>query len=376
MDAPRKDNNSPPVSTNDISAARPGVSSTIPSGTYAERSWGDKYKVKTLHIIRDDLVNYIINFIGSAIFAYKVERSPLQKRFDKAINWSGEQGEKIGIPAIVGRHIGSFFTKTQLLLCGGHAILPFMKYTHDNKKALEFSIGHRLDQFQEFMGHGNAASRRRLKEYKVIKDIFKSKPHELSEDEKALLVKNCIGDNLQFNEHRSTWGHVIKARLGGVAFTTALSIGLGFSNAQKTGPFKVLNFNDQLQAPAGKKIAKHLLDPLPMKIADSQHMGENLFTETIYTLASKLGFDRIEKRQFRKEREAERAAATLALKKDEAALTQTVDSDNNPADNRNYAASIAARPSALDARQKILSEGEKDFRARETVKPEQAIALS
>ena len=339
-----------------------------------QKSWGDKYKEKTLGFVRNVGVNYVVNFLISAVFAYEVEKSAVGAKLNDFAKGVGTQGAKVGIPKEVGQFVGSFITKVQLLMCGGHALLPFMKYTHDNRRALEFGIGHRLDQLQESMGQGNDASKRRLQEFKVVRGLLKTKPHELSEDEKALLAKNCIDEHLRFTERKSSWNHVLKARLGGVAATTSLSVGLALG--QSTGK-SWLNFKGLAKDKVGNYLDTKVIPKIPVigpkiTVPLDNTLGENMFTEVVYTLFSKLGFDRIEKRQLKKELAAEQKAASTQLNKDEKSLEHitVLDEGTGP----DFRASV--KPQTIDTRNRILSEGKKDFRMREASRPQETVALS
>jgi hypothetical protein len=332
-----------------------------------QKSWGDKYKRGTLHFIRDILFNYIINFGTSALFTYAVveTNNPLNRKFNQFIDAAKSN---------VGKQVVEFFTRTQLLLCGGHIILPFMKYMHDNKNGLEFGIGHKLDRLQEMVGRGNAASKRNLAEYKYINDLMKSKPRELSDDDKALLAKHCIGDNLQFDEHRESWKHLIKARATGVAMTTTLGILFGL-----TGKFPEKYQMKTIQEKAGQFLSNKGLNKIPRKIiARPEELGKYVFLELIYTAASKLGFDHMEKRLLKKQELAEAEAAKSELKADKESLPADDIHANEAAGGRGPVSPTAARTTpVLEARRKILESKEQGFLARESAKPaEPGMALS
>lgn len=370
MSAPRddKDRQTMPQGADDLVPPTPAAS--LKPATKEQQSWGDKYKAKALHLFRNVGINYIVNFAISAVFTYKVE-DKVARYFKPAID-RAVAGVNSNLAKASVKFIAEYFTITQLLLCGGHSILPIMKYTHDNRKALEFAVGHRFDQLQELTGNGNAASKQRLEEYKVIKDIFKARPETLSDESKALLAKNGIGDNLQFNEKRSTWGHILKARLGGVATTTALSVGLALGSASGK-PW--LNFDNLATNKAGPIIGQKFIKPVFGRAVDNHNLlGRFTFIELIYTLVSKLGFDRIERKQYIKQQQAEQEAAAHRLVVDEKVLQ--ADSAQDTTSARSHAAAFADRATAQEARSKIVSNGAQDFRARETLKPGEPAAAS
>jgi hypothetical protein len=382
MDVQRQYDDRNATVANAASLSPGGAVSTQQPESSAEKSWGDKYKEKSFSFLRNVLLNYVVNFGISAAFTYKVMKSNWgQKHFGENIpggntvdKFAAQVHDKIKIPPGVTKFVTKYFTIAQLLMFGGHAILPLMKYSHDHKKSMEFVIGHRLDQLQEFTGQGNAASKRRLKEYKVVSDILKARPSELSEQYKALLAKNGIGDNLQFEERPSKWVHILKARLGGVLATTSLSVALGLASSTK---INMLDFEKFAKDKMGEKIGDRVLKPVFGRTVENHKLlGQYVFTELVFTLASKLGFDREERKQFKKQREEEMAAAAEALKRDEKALTQ-LGAESFAAEPQTQFTAQVGRSPAMDARRKILGEGEKDFRARESGKTASpAVAMS
>ena len=228
---------------------------------------------------------------------------------------------------------------------------------------------------QEFTGQGNAASKQRLEEYKVVTDILKSRPKELNDTEKELLAKNSIGDNLQFNEYRTQWKHILKSRLGGVAATTTLGVGLGLAIGTRQ---KWLDFNGFAENKLGKAIGDKVLKPVfGSYVEDHKMLGKYAFIEMLYTAASKLGFDRIERQQFKKRQEEGNGGSRSGFGQGrESALTQQ-GGESYAAEPRTSFAAQTGRAPALDTRRKILEGGERDFRARESVKPgDAAVAIS
>src|SRR5262249_50850830 len=133
-----------------------------------------------------------------------------------------------------------YLTKSQLLLCGGHILLPAVKWMHDHRQRLEFSIGHKLDLAQEFFCHGNEASHRNLKDYERLNDLRETAkqnqkqgnltPVPLNDDDKKLLARNHVDAQLQFVEDPTTWGRVIKARLMGMLGSVIVSMGMALTS--------------------------------------------------------------------------------------------------------------------------------------------------
>jgi hypothetical protein len=360
---------------NAAGASAPPVTAAPQKQNANDKSWGDKYKEKGYHFIRNFLLNYVVNFGISAAFTYKVEKSSWGRKLDSSIKQMADAGqEKLKVPSGLTEFVAKYFTISQLLMFGGHAIVPLMKYSHDHKKGMELVIGHRLDQLQEMSGNGNAASKRRLEEYKVVTDILKARPKELSERDKTLLVKNGIDENLHFNERPSTWGHILKARLGGVLATTSLGVSLGVATAIANKTNKDwLNFNKFAEEKAGKMIAENITKPvLGSHVENHGLLGKFIFIEMIYTLVSKLGFDRIEHIQRKKRHAQEQAAAAAALIKDEKALSQINGESPTQEPRASFAAQVG-RGAPSETRRKIIEEGEKDFRGRESTKPGEAV---
>jgi hypothetical protein len=187
--------NAPPAVTTPASAP----------DTNDEKSWGDKYKHKALGLIRNVGINYIVNAGIATLGTYALFKSPKANGFlQKGIDKIADGAISMGAHKELGNFLGEFLVRTQLLLCGGHILLPPLKSIHDHRKHLEFEVGHKLDVLQETFGRGNAATKRNIAEYSYIKDMLRAKPRTLSDDDKALLAKHCIGDNFQFNEKLET----------------------------------------------------------------------------------------------------------------------------------------------------------------------------
>ncbi len=326
-----------------------------------EQSWGEKYAGKTLHFFRDILVNYIVNFIISALLTFKVLRSKFNKEtIDPFIERTAEKGERHGIPRALTEFIAKFLTRVQLLLCGGHAILPFMHWTHNHRNRLEFRIGHMLDLSQEFFGRGTAASKRSLEEYHHLsslvaigdlnqKQLDPAAPVDpITDEDKALLAKHHINE-LQFEEKTKTAWQSIKARLAGMSVTITLSILMGISSSwAEKGKFnKWMWFEETYEKPSGKWLGKAVFEKLPFvgkglrelessertvagrkvteMVGKSAMLGTFMVDEMIFTAGSKFGFDKMEKRQARKREQEERkkpAPAHGEVKHDEQFLTQ------------------------------------------------------
>lgn len=371
------ENKATPSPVDNATAIPSGQSPAQAQDAATEKSWGDKYKATTFGFGRNVLLNYIINFAISALGTYAFVHTKFYNKtlLPKTEAWTIQLEEKtkslgFKIPNKFSAEIIDFFTITQILLCGGHSILPLMKASHDHRRVLEFQLGHKLDQLQGLLGRGNEASKRNIVEYKYIKDLIKShKPQELTDADKALLAQHHIGDNLQFDEHRKSWWQTIKARLGGVAFTTTMSA--VFATLSYFGEEKKLPWIDVKKGlgKVGEKIGPRLPEGLKhVGINNPSLLGKFMVLELLYTLGSKLGFDRIEKKQARKLEVAERAQAEANLVKDRKELSamgiRPEDADDIQTQ---YAQSPRTSP-ALEARRKLTEGGEKDFRTRETAK--------
>jgi len=359
-----------------------------------EKSWGDKYKHKLHHFVRDILVNYIVNFSISALFTYAIVESGryqnwFKPKLEKGIS---RLSETTHIPKEFAGVVAEFFTVTQLLLCGGHSLLPFMKWSHDNRKSQEFELGHALDELQMKLGRGDAATKQRLEEYKYVKNLFKANnPAELTGDDKKLLAKNGIDDQLQFKENRQTWKQVLKARGLGMSATTTLSFLLATGSFLGRKPdLKWLNVKKEyLQGwghtlgdniPLYKKITKEHINYEEGKlfpVKGYEKLGEYTILELIYTAASKLGFDHMEKRELRKQEQEERTQAEAEITRDKEFLQQSGTRKDDAEDIKTLRTTPSALSPALEARRKIMEDGGKDFRTREASKPpESSMALS
>jgi hypothetical protein len=198
------------------------------------QSWGDRHKHGAYHFVRDWVVNYFINFIGAASITYAFDTSKKGERFnswidEKAVQ-AGKLGPKVHLQEERARGLAKwgikYFTKTQMLLMGGHILLPALKWMRDHERRLEFRLGHLLDLAQEFFGKGNAASKRNIEEYHRVSELvaigkYNRKQRDpiavtLSDQDRAMLAKNLVNEDLCFEERPTTWLKVVKARLWGM----------------------------------------------------------------------------------------------------------------------------------------------------------------
>jgi len=347
----------------------PGTQATERSS----QSWGDKYSGKALHFVRDIAVNYVFNFAISALGTYAVMRSKLNTKYlEPAIEWFVEKGRNISGSAQYdgfSRGIGNFFTRTQILLCGGHSLMPFMKWSHDNKNRLEFWMGDKLDRLQEALGKGNNATKRNIEEHKYVRDLMTAgNSANLTEQDKGLLEKYHVGNNLQFDERRQTWKQVLKARAVGTSYTTALSIVLGLSGKlPKWGQAATYEekFGQAISEKGIKPVLKHLPGNL---IEDPLMLGKNVFLELIYTFFSKLGFDHMEHRLLAKQEAEDAARAAAELKGDKESLAQSDGRGEDAGYGSRFRSGLGARQSASETRKEILNRKEKSFRLGDSMK--------
>ena len=158
-------------------------------------------------------------------------------------------------------------------------LLPPMKFAHDNRNRIEFDMGHRLDQLQDMLGQGNEATKRNLAEYKYISDLLKAKPADLSDKDKTLLAKHSISDNFQFNEHRESWKHVLKARATGVSMTTTLGLLFGATENFKSEKLHMSVIQEKAGELIGSKVLKKVLPA--SWISKPEALGKYVFLELI-----------------------------------------------------------------------------------------------
>ena len=136
MDAPGQDKDKNSPGTN-VSPPPNGSTSAPQVETTGEKSWGDKYKEKSVSFLRNVLLNYVVNFGLSAAFTYKVMKSDWgNKHFGKNVaggntveRFAKNVHAKTAIAPGLTEFVTKYFTITQLLMFGGHAILPLMKYS-------------------------------------------------------------------------------------------------------------------------------------------------------------------------------------------------------------------------------------------------------
>lgn len=334
--------------------------------THSEKSWGDKYKAKTFGFTRNVIINFAINAAIAALGTYAVIKSPANKILQKGVDGIATNAVAIGLHPELGKFLGEFLVRTQLLLCAGHLLVPPLKAMHDNRKHLEFSIGHGIDRLQQSLGHANDATRRNLKEYRHVQMLLATKPDTLSAQDKQLLKKHHINENFEFDEKRETWKHVLIARVLGVASTTSLSAVFAMGSYYG-GPKKLnqpwMNVKETYLKRVGAEYGEKWLGRSLNKIGihDSRTMGELIVLELLYTFASKLGFDYMENRLLEKQghKEVKECHSTIAPQHD------------MPEQDKQESRLASASPT-LEMRRKIVDTAHKDFRSREMIKPSES----
>ncbi len=282
-----------------------------------EQSWGEKYAGRMYAIVRNVILNYLINFSLSAALTYAFDTSKYgillaDKIESRAKIWSNP-ARAFRIPQGPSKWTMSFLTKSQVLLCGGHFLQPLVKWMSDHRNRLEFRFGHALDLAQECFGQGTQVTKRNIEDYHRVSSLISIGDHNrkqrdaaapsraLSDEDKQLLAKHHIGEDLQFVEHRRSWGQVLKARLMSIFASAAVSIVMGLLSAQ---PIRALNFRLG-EKWIGEKLGANVVSRLPIiRSLFSKRpalIGEYFIDDAILTAAATGAYVMTEKRQGRKE---------------------------------------------------------------------------
>jgi hypothetical protein len=210
--------------------------------------------------------------------------------------------------------------------------VPVVTWMRNHRKRQEFRIGHLLDLAQEFIGQGNAASKRNIEEYHRVSELVAIGDHNrkqkdpqlvaLTEEDKTLMTRYGIKPDLSFEEHPTTAKNAVCARLMGIVASSTTSIAFTLAS-QKWIPEKWrFRRNEKI---IGEKVGNKVLARIPFMsrlfnekpalfpepgketVGGLSLIGEYFFDDALLTAASRTMFDRAEKRQMAK-MEAERKA--------------------------------------------------------------------
>lgn len=275
-----------------------------------KKSWGEKYGTGMFGFLRDWVINYFINFTIGATVAYKWDTSRPGKGL---MTWIEKTSEKSTmVSPSVAKYVLRLVTRNQFLLMGGHALLPFLKVMKDNQQQLTFGIGHTLDQLQGALGQGDEASTRALAEYDRAKQLLESKKTggavQLTDDDKAMLARHQINEQLQFNETKQSWWSVIIARLIGMTCSTAASGGLGWLSGQNHVGF--LKYKPRYEEPFGRWTADKIVTKTPVLRSFFKEqptlIGEYFLADAILTSVSAGVYNNVENAILKKDAEKQK----------------------------------------------------------------------
>ncbi len=190
-----------------------------------QKSWGDLLK-DSLHWWATDIgVNYFANATISVGLTYLFEKTK-GENYNKWL-----KGQTDGIPNKMAKSVAQFairfLTKSQILLMGGHFLVPLMKDFNDNRHRQSEWMGDKLDALQEMLGQGNDASRKNRSDYAMLHNILRDKPKDVSPEQARILVKYGVNSSFDFIEEKRTWKEVILSRLRAMGFSAVTNAAIG-----------------------------------------------------------------------------------------------------------------------------------------------------
>ena len=196
----------------------------------ASQSFGQKWAKKAHWFLTDIGVNYFINVTISVGLTYAFEKT-LGAKYN---NWLDNTLKGIENPTLksVAKFLTKFATKSQILLMGGHTLIPFMKDFHDNKHSQTTSISNKLDGIAETFGFGDDASKQNRADYARLEQLMKDKPKEVGENDARILSKYGVDGSFNFIEEKKTWGDVLKSRLRAMMYSLVTNATLGAIEGQ------------------------------------------------------------------------------------------------------------------------------------------------
>lgn len=193
-----------------------------------ESSWGDRFKKAAFSFNTYFALNYVVNTLLSVAVAYIFETKFEHKLHSgayavgsKVAKFTKGDAKKISESLYMG-------TKGLSLTMGGTMLVPAIKGLEDNRKGLEFKLGHAFDVLQDKVGAGNSATEENLREYDMLKAAAKTgtAPNVSQEDLDRFRAQHSIGQREDgkygFQEKRVSWGVALLARVvaWGAAFAT------------------------------------------------------------------------------------------------------------------------------------------------------------
>lgn len=321
----------------------------IAANAPAPKSWGEKYGRWSFEFTRDWGINYFINFVIGAVFAYRFDTSKygarMQHWLDRAsgmdkILEAEKRGETIVQKGIwspsTKRYVLNIITRNQFLLLGGHILLPVMKVMRQHENQIVFWSQHKLDELQEFTGNGNEASKRNLKDYETIQDLRGIAKHggdlKLTDAEKQVMARHYLDDKVQYQEKHESWGRVLKARIIGMTCSTAAAAGLGWLSGQKYVP--ALQYKRVLEAPFGRWAAKNVIGKVPFLrtffAKDPKLIGEYFIADALLTIVSAGVYRMVEKHEENKEGKQENAKEQAPLSTPETKVARSDEKKAEP----------------------------------------------
>ncbi len=212
------------------------------------KSWGDRFKELAFGTGKHVVVNYAINTLVAATFAYTFERnlgSWYQKKVAGIIDSTKDfSKDKLALHKIQGTtayKAVNYALSAVFLTAGGTLMLPFMKHGEENRQYYQYKLSKMLDKTQSMLGMSNEDTERNLADYKLVENIAvakqSGKDSGVSQEEIERLEKKYHfafqdNGNIEFDTVKITWGELLKARAFAIAASMATGAALGASKGK------------------------------------------------------------------------------------------------------------------------------------------------
>lgn len=255
-------------------------------------SFGQKWAKKAHWLLTDIGVNYFVNVTISVGLTYAFEKT-LGAKYNA---WLDKTLQNIGNPMAkaVAKFVTKFATKSQILLMGGHTLIPFMKYFHDNKHAETAAIANKLDGIAGIIGIGDDASKQNREDYARLKQLMSEKPQQVSENDARILSQYGIGQDFKFIEEKKPWKDVLLSRFKGMMFSLATNATIGATEGATGNEAlgKPGAYNKYWAGPIGNTLGRAFakIPGFTKVFPDSTLFAREYANDLILTAASTTGF--------------------------------------------------------------------------------------
>ena len=196
--------------------------------------------------------------------------------------------------------MANFFTRGQILLAGGHFLMPVIKWMNESRLSMEYWFSKKLDGLQQMVGLGNAKTKQNLESYDKVDALLEKggqgETVELTPYMRSLLEQHSIGDDLKFEEEKESWGTMIKARLWSIASASVTNISLGLLSSRKI----IKNWSyAESEERGGNWFHEKIMSKVPgfdHVVKDGGMWSRYVINDAILTAASAAAFHQTEKK--------------------------------------------------------------------------------